>query len=57
MQRFYHPDPPDRVLLSVDVPGEDLSPLIEAGNPDLLQLHAMKQTMLPQLERVLVCQL
>ena len=32
-------DAPDRVLLSVDVPSEDLSPLIEAGNPDLLQLH------------------
>ena len=30
---------PDRVLLSVDVPGEDLSALIEAANPDLLQLH------------------
>ena len=32
-------DAPDRVLLSVDVPGGDLSALIEAGNPDLLQLH------------------
>ena len=33
------PHAPDRVLLSVDVPVEDLSALIEAGNPDLLQLH------------------
>ena len=32
-------DAPDRVLLSVDVSGEDLSALIEAGNPDLLQFH------------------
>jgi len=30
---------PDRVLLSVDISGDDLLPLIEAGNPDLLQFH------------------
>lgn len=30
---------PDRVLLSVDIPGDGLLPLIEAGHPDLLQLH------------------
>ena len=30
---------PDRVLLSVDVSGDDLVPLIEAGRPDLLQFH------------------
>ena len=30
---------PDRVLLSVDIPGDSLLPLIEAGHPDLLQFH------------------
>jgi phosphoribosylanthranilate isomerase len=30
---------PDRVLLSVDISGNDLVPLIEAGHPDLLQFH------------------
>jgi len=30
---------PDRVLLSVDIPGDKLLPLIEAGHPDILQLH------------------
>ena len=30
---------PDRVLLSVDISGDDLLPLIEAGHPDLLQFH------------------
>jgi len=30
---------PDRVLLSVDISGNDLLPLIEAGHPDLLQFH------------------
>ena len=30
---------PYRVLLSVDISGDDLLPLIEAGNPDLLQFH------------------
>ena len=30
---------PDRVLLSVDISGETFQPLIEAGHPDLLQLH------------------
>ena len=30
---------PDRVLLSVDVSGDDLLQLIEAGHPDLLQFH------------------
>ena len=30
---------PDRVLLSVDIPEDGLSPLIEAGHPDLLQFH------------------
>ena len=30
---------PDRVLLSVDIPGDGLVPLIEAGHPDLLQFH------------------
>ena len=30
---------PHRVLLSVDIPGDNLLPLIEAGHPDLLQLH------------------
>ena len=30
---------PYRVLLSVDVPSDNLLPLIEAGHPDLLQLH------------------
>ena len=30
---------PDRVLLSVDISSGDLLPLIEAGHPDLLQLH------------------
>ena len=30
---------PERVLLSVDLPGDDLLPLIEAGHPHLLQLH------------------
>ena len=30
---------PDRVLLSVDIPSDGLLPLIEAGLPDLLQLH------------------
>jgi phosphoribosylanthranilate isomerase len=33
------PNAPDRVLLSVDVLGDGLLPLIEAGRPDLLQLH------------------
>ena len=33
------PNAPDRVLLSVDTPGDDLSPLIEAAHPHLLQLH------------------
>ncbi len=33
------PNAPDRVLLSVDVLGRSLSPLIEAAQPDLLQLH------------------
>ena len=30
---------PDRVLLSVDISGDDILPLIEAGHPDLLQFH------------------
>ena len=30
---------PERVLLSVNISGDDLMPLIEAGHPDLLQLH------------------
>ena len=30
---------PNRVLLSVDISGDDLLPLIEAGHPDLLQFH------------------
>ena len=33
------PNAPDRVLLSVDISGDDLLPLIEAGHPDLLQFH------------------
>ena len=33
------PDAPDRVLLTVNIPGDDLLQLIEAGHPDLLQLH------------------
>ena len=30
---------PHRVLLSVDISGDDLLPLIEAGHPNLLQFH------------------
>jgi phosphoribosylanthranilate isomerase len=33
------PNAPDRVLLSVDISGDDLLQLIEAGHPDLLQFH------------------
>ena len=33
------PHAPDRVLLSVDVNVDGLLPLIEAGHPDMLQLH------------------
>ena len=32
-------DAPERVLLSVDISSDDLLPLIEAGNPNLLQFH------------------
>lgn len=32
-------DAPQRVLLTVDVTGDELSPLIAAAKPDMLQLH------------------
>jgi len=32
-------DAPERVLLSVDIVGEKLMPIIEAARPDMLQLH------------------
>ena len=37
------PNGPKRVLLSVDILGNNLLPLIEAGRPDLLQLHGNEQ--------------